>query len=31
MQILFRRGLLEKHCGSLVDKLREVVKGKKVE
>jgi len=28
---LHRRGLLEKHCGSLVDKLREVVKGKKVE
>merc|ERR1719220_2410594 len=28
---LHRRGLLEKHCGAAMAKLREVIKGKKVE
>ena len=29
--LFFRRGLLEKHCGAAVAKLRETMKGKKME
>ena len=29
--LLLRRGLLEKHCGAAMAKLRETIKGKKVE